>query len=81
MMELEFEEFASLQLDKPLPDLRVCDIYHCFQLSIFDYMHKFVFTKDKCNIGKTFLQILICINKCMIQTLHFIGFISISLFI
>lgn len=24
---MELEEFASLQLDKPLPDVRVCDIY------------------------------------------------------
>lgn len=24
---MEFEEFASLQLDKPLPIVRVCNIY------------------------------------------------------
>jgi len=24
---MELDEFASLQLDKPLPDVRVCDIY------------------------------------------------------
>lgn len=24
---MELEEFASLQLDKPLPDVRVCNVY------------------------------------------------------
>jgi len=33
---MELEEFASLQLDKPLPDVRVCNIYQYLVLILSD---------------------------------------------
>lgn len=36
---MELEEFASLQLDKPLPDIRVCNIYLSMFFTFLSFIH------------------------------------------
>lgn len=57
---MELEEFASLQLDKPLPDVRVCNINMVYQwffninILIFTFFiytsdcHVFIYTCEFC---------------------------------